>query len=181
MLIHTNNVAAGAITEQFSLSVHPKLPEDKHLRTGGNDWQFSNDRSRLQNKDKVEVYVPGVSALRRNNLRLWQLQIWKTRRKKWFLNESRRWRRKRANNLNIGNAQSLATCFSHVHASSCRPCGEGNRKSSTWFKLVILLHADICIISTERLREEWLEKLSQWIHVSAATDWRWRRRRRKRS
>lgn len=35
MLIHTNNVEAGAVMGQFSLPIHPKLPEDKHLRTGG--------------------------------------------------------------------------------------------------------------------------------------------------
>lgn len=34
-LIHTNNVAAGAVMGQFSLPVHPKMPEDKQMRTGG--------------------------------------------------------------------------------------------------------------------------------------------------
>lgn len=76
---------------QFSLPIHPKMPEDKQLRTGGtrestdvgskpsllqvqtpNEWQLSDDRSRLQNKNLVEVL-----CLRciRNNLELWQLQI----------------------------------------------------------------------------------------------------------
>lgn len=34
----------------------------------------------------------------------------------------------------------------------------------------------ICIIceeGTRRLGESWLEKMSQWIHISAATDWTW--------
>lgn len=37
-------------------------------------------------------------------------------------------------------------------------------------------YAAICIIcskGTERLGESWLEKMSQWIHISAATDWTW--------
>lgn len=37
-------------------------------------------------------------------------------------------------------------------------------------------YAVICIICTKGMRtlgESWLEKLSQWIHISAAADWTW--------
>lgn len=79
MLNRTNNTAAGAVTGHFSLPNHPNLPEDKQLRTGGtpesiqigskasllqveapNERRLPGDRSRLQNKNELELCVPGV-------------------------------------------------------------------------------------------------------------------------
>lgn len=88
----------------------------------------------------------------------------------------------RTADLNIGNAASSYTSLSHAKYTVCvlfLPSKENKKKQqeckrfdSNWSGY----YAAICIIcskGTERLGESWLEKMSQWIHISAATDWTW--------